>query len=292
MDKNEQNKITFGVFNSMPHHQWQMEKKVKEIQDLLTGRNRPLLPEDWTDEDAWDLARDLTNIMGQIKTVRKTIFCKENPYPDQNTPLEDIPYYNYIYQEPPEIPIDFWTEVLHCGILIIAGKPNFCFPSNGTFADLEELFRGIIRSGGGPTLGFDYILNRLDLSADRFRELQEMDFDPVPPSFEEPEDSLEESIQARIYEDWQEWEWLRHYPCRKELQKAIQEITSKERYGQVKSFIQQEIGLEDVLRQAINLYLYQAGACGMTDESYFVTYAMLCRTKKKMLAAMEKEGLL
>ena len=67
MDENKvkmnKNPITFGKKNTLLHHQYQMKRKIKEIEGLLSGRNQPLLPKDWTDEDAWALARDLAKIM-------------------------------------------------------------------------------------------------------------------------------------------------------------------------------------------------------------------------------------
>lgn len=302
MAQNETNmntpKITFGVANTIEHHQRQLERKVQEIHAVLSGRSQPMLPKGWTDKDAWALAWDLANLMTLVKRVSKTVFDEENPYPDEDTPLEDIPYYNPYFQPEdglPEDPLGLWAEVLHCGILAAAGNPDFCFSSKGTFADLEDLFLGTLRSGGGPVLQFSIILDQLQesLSADRFKKLQEMDFGPEPPSFKEAKDSDEKNHQEVIYAWWQEWKWLCHYPCRTELQKAIQEIQSEERYGQVMDFVQYEVGLSDLLRQAISLYLYQAGVSGMTEESYFVTYAMLCRTQKQMLAAIAAaEGLL
>lgn len=298
MEQNEAkmntNKITFGAANTLSHHRRQLERKIEEIKALLAGRNHPLLPKNWTDEDAWTLARDLANIMVQIRRVSKTVFDRENPYPDEDTPLEEIPYYNPYFlpeDEPQEDPIGLWAEALHCGILIAAGNPDFCFPSKGTFADLEDLFLGVSRGSAGPVVQFGYTLDMLEyaLSADRFRQLQEMDFGPEPPRFEEPKDDDEKFHQDAIYAGWQEWEWLRRCPCRSELREAIQEIQSEDRHKPIINFVHTEVGMEDLLRQAISLYLHQAGVSGMMEESYFVTYAMLCRTQKQMLAAMAAE---
>ena len=297
--KQGEKKLTFGAVNTIAHHRDQMDRKCQEIGWMLTGREQPLLPKDWTDEDAWKLAGSLAKLMAQVKRARMTVFDEKNPYPSHDTPLEDIPYYNPYNLDPgedpttpPDIPIELWTEVLHCGILAAAGKPDFCFPSRGTFADLENLFLGITRSGGGPVVNFGYVLDQLQssLTEENYQELKELDFGPVPPSFREPKDSMEESNQVYIEARWHEWAWLNRFPFRDTLLQAIERVWSDELYDPAMRFINNEIGLGDGLRLAIDLYLYQAGASGMLEDSYYATYAMLCRTKKQMCAAKAAEA--
>ena len=218
-------KVTFEVAATLAHHRDQLERKCTAIERMLEGRNQPLLPDGWTDADAWELAGALAERMGQMKRVRHTVFDKTNPYPDGETLLEDIPYYNPFGTEdpatPPSVPIELWTEVIPCGIL--AGNPDFCFPSHGTFGDLEDLFLGIIRSGSGPLRKFDHVLDQLwpTLSEERFRELETWNFGPVPPSFGPPEDDMEESRQCHIRALWNEWDWLSRFPHCDALLQAI-----------------------------------------------------------------------
>ena len=293
----ESKKLTFGIIKSMAHHRNQLERKCQEIGQMLSGRTQPLLPKGWTDEDAWKLAGALAKLMGQMKQVRQTVFGEENPYPSHDTPLEDIPYYNpYNCPEedpstPPNIPIELWTEVLHCGILLAAGRLDFCFPSEGTFADLERLFQEVVRSGGGPIPNFSYLVDWLEaeLSEEHCRKLKGQNFDPEPPEFGESKDPWEETIQGAVYREWQEQVWLNRFPCLDALLQAIERVNSL--HSLAIHFINYEIGMENLLRQAIDLYLYQTGASGMAmlNDSYYVAYAMLCRTQKRMKAAMESE---
>ena len=290
--KMDTQKITFGAAITMAHRLSQWEWKVRELQEILTGRNQPLLPENWTDEDAWSLAWDLASLMSQIKRLNQTVFDKENPYPDDDALLEDIPYYNPFLpdESPPEDPIGLWAEALHCGILIAMGNPDFCFPSKGAFGDLENLFFGP-PSGGRRVPQLDFVLSQIGqaLSESRFQELQKLNFGPSFPKFEEPENAADRYRQEGLYTMWQEWDWLQRCPCRDALQKAIQEIQPEERCGQVTGFVQAEVWQNDLLRKAISLYLYQRGTAGMMGESYFVTYAMLCRTDRQMLASLAAE---
>ena len=283
--------ITFGAAITMAHRQNQLEWQVQKLQDILTGRNNPMLPEKWTDEDAWALAWDLANLMAQIKRFNETVFDKENPYPDDDTLLEDIPYYNPFFPDAnlSEDPIKLWAEALHCGILIAMGNPDFCFPSKGAFGDLEDLFLGFPRGGGRQVQQFDFVLSQIEqtLSERRSQKLQEMNFGPAFPKFEEPQNADDRNRQDGLYTMWQEWKWLQRYPCRSELQKAIQGIRSKEQ--QVMGFIQTGVWYNDLLRKAISLYLYQRGTMGVMGESYFVTYAMLCQTERHMRAAIAAE---
>lgn len=293
----EMKRLTFGSAKSMAHHRDQLERKCQEIAQMLSGRTQPLLPKGWTDEDAWKLARALAKLMGQVKRVGQTVFGEENPYPSHDTPLEDIPYFNpYNCPDespytPPDIPIELWAEVLHCGILIVAGRPDFCFPSEGTFADLEELFRGFFRSSGGPVANFDYLVDWLgaEFTEEHCRKLKEQDFDPAPPKFDEPKDPWEETLQGAVYREWQEQSWLNRFPCLDALLQAIGRVSSL--HSQAMHFIHYEIGMENLLCQAIDLYLYQTGAPGMAmlGDSYYVVYAMLCRTQKRLKAVLETE---
>lgn len=295
--KQEPKKLTFGIIESMAHHRDQLERKCQEIGQMLSGRMQPLLPESWTDADAWDLAGALAELMGQVKRVEQTVFGEENPYPEHDVPLEDIPYYNpYTCPEedpftPPDLPVELWTEVLHCGILLAAGRLDFCFPSEGDFADLERLFQGFARSGGGPIPNFIHLVDWLEaeLSEEHCRKLKEQDFSPEPPKFEEPKDPWEETMQGAVYREWQEQVWINRFPCLDALLQAIERVNVL--HGPAMHFINYEIGMEDLLRRAIDLYLYQTGAPGMAmlNDSYYVTYAMLCRTQKRMKAAMESE---
>lgn len=235
--------------------------------------------------------------MGQVKRARLTVFDEDNPYPSHDTPLEDIPFYNLYTRSdenpftPPDIPIELWTEVLHCGILLAAGRLDFCFLSEGAFADLERLFHKFIPSGGGPISSFGYLVDWLEaeLSEEHCRKLKEQDFDPEPPKFHEPRNPWKETIQEGVYREWQEQVWLNRFPCLDALLQAIERVRS--RRSQVMHFVNYEIGMENLLRQAVDLYLYQTGAAGMSmlDDSYYVTYAMLCRTQKRLKAAMESE---
>lgn len=296
--KKTERELTFGAFKTMTQHRGQLERKLQEIRRMLAGRDTPILPENWTDEDAWQLARTLAQMMGQLKRINLTLFDEQNPYPSRDTLLLDIPYYNPILAElgedpatPPEIPLELWAEVLHCGILVAAAKPKFCFFSNGTFSDLEELFLGTVRSGGGPVPLFGYVLDLLGetLSEDHYQTLKKYDFGPEPPRFDPPKSDIEESYQAGIAESWEEWNWLSHFSYRDALLQSIDRIQSDDRYSCAINFIAQEIGLSDRLCQAIDLYLFQDGVSGMLEESYYVTYAMLCRTQKQIKAAMTAE---
>lgn len=293
-------KVTFEVAMTLAHHREQLGQKCTAIQHMLAGRKQVLLPEGWTDEDAWELAGTLAEYMGQMHRVQHTMFGKDNPYPDEEALLEDIPYYNpYGNPEdptvPPELPIGRWKAVLHCGILIAAANPAFCFPSEGTFGDLEELFRGVSRAGDGPRLKFGYVLDQLwsALSEDRARELEKLDFGPVPPSFDPPKDSTEKWHQDQVRMMWEEWDWPSRFPHKDDLYQAIADFQySKNLYQKAMDFISLEIGMNDGLRQAIDLYLHQTGLSGMAEDSYYVTYAMLCRTQKQMekaLAAQQEE---
>ena len=294
--KSNERKATFEAAMTLAHHREQLEQKCAEIERLLAGRNQPLLPEKWTDEDAWALAGALTECMAQMNRVRHTVFDKDNPYPEEDTLLEDIPYYNpyagpYVDENPykaPELPLELWKEVLHCGILIAASKPDFCFPSQGTFGDLEELFRGVLRSGGGPKLQLDYVLDQLGaaLAEGRFEELETWDFDALPPRFDPPEDDLEESRQQHVQMVWEEWNWLSRFPYKDALSQALARLGSEALFTDAMNFIHYEIGLNDGLGLAIDLYLHQTGKSGMAEDSYYVTYAMLCRTQKQMEKAM------
>lgn len=293
----QEKKITLGTVNTIMHHKNQLDRKFEEIRQMLSSRDKPLLQDNWTDADAWKLARDLAQMIARIKNFRKTVFNAENPYPDTGTPLEEIRYYNpYFYPEdgasptePPTYPLELWTQVLHCGILLVAANPEFCYPTDGTFADLEDLFLGVLRGGGGPVLKFDYILDLLldnSLYQGRFHELEKLDFGPKPPVFPKPQDDVEAATQENIFSWWQEWEWMRKFPYVAELTACVQQVKSDELHGQAMEFVQWDIGLEDTLRQAIDLYLYQNGETGMADDRYFTTYAMLCRTQKELLAEM------
>lgn len=295
--KQKDKKLTFGVVNTMAHHRDHLERKCQEIGWMLTGRNQSLLPGNWTDEDAWRLAKSLATLMGQLQRIRNTVFDEDNPYPSQDTSLEDIPYYNpYSTEEPttpPDSPIELWTEVLHCGILIAASKPDFCFPSEGTFADLEELFQGVVSTGGGPIPKFDHLTDWLwsELTEDHLRKLKEQDYSPEPPKFDDPKDPIEESYQMNIYMEWQEQDWLHRFPCLDSLLQAIQNVNSDHLHGQAMTFINYEIGMNKLLRTAIDLYLYQNGAASMLDNVYYVTYAMLSRTQAAIRKAIaEEEG--
>lgn len=112
------------------------------------------------------------------------------------------------------------------GILAAAGNPDFCFPSHGTFGDLEDLFLRIIRSGGGPVLAFDYVFDQLQfvLSQEHFRELEKQNFGSVPPRFDPPKDDAEESRQWNILRSWEEWNWLSHFPHKDALLQATAQI--------------------------------------------------------------------
>lgn len=295
----KQNELTFGVMKSMAHHRDLLERKCREIGQMLSGRAQPLLPEGWTDEDAWTLAGALAELMGQVKRVRRTVFGEDNPYPDHDTPLEDIPYYNPYncpdedFSTPPDFPIRLWTEVLHCGILIAAGGLDFCFPSAGTFADLERLLQESTPSGGGPIPNLESLAEWLEaeFSEKRCRKLKEQDFDPEPPQFGEPKDPWEDTMQGAVYREWQEQAWLNRFPCLDALLQAVRRINSEDIHSRAMSFINNEIGWENLLRQAIDLYLYQTGApnMAMLEDSYYVAYAMLCRTQKRLKEAMETE---
>lgn len=296
--KQEPKELTFGVASSMAQHREQLERKCQEISQMLSGRTQPLLPEDWTDEDAWKLAGVLAELMGRVKRVRHTVFGEENPYPSHDTPLEDIRYYNPYNRDgdaftPPDLPVELWTEVLHCGILIVADNMDFCFPSKGTFADLEELFHGFFWFDGEPIPNFGYKVDWLEaeLSEERCRKLKEQDFDPEPPQFNEPKDPWEETMQGAVYREWQEQAWLSRFPCLDDLLQAIERINSEDLHSRAMDFINDEIGRENLLCQAVDLYLYQSGASNMAmlEDSYYVAYAMLCRTQKRLKEAMEAE---
>ena len=192
--------------------------------------------------------------------------------------------------ELPKAPVESWEKMLHCGILIAAGNPNFSvIQAENTFAGLEDLFLGVLWSGSGRIVQFsEGVLSNLqsELSDNRLRRLEREEFGSEPPKYGKPKDSEEKNKQEMIYDWWMEWQWLRRYPCRKELLEALEEILSEE-YGceQAERFVH-EIGRGDLLRQAISLYLYQAGVSGMADKCYYIAYAMLCRTQEQLLAAM------
>lgn len=297
--KSNERKVTFGVAATLAHHREQLERKCTDIERLLAGRKQPLLPEGWTDEDAWQLAGALAKRMAQMKRVQDTVFDETNPYPEDDALLEDIPYYNpYVgpYSDenpyaPPEIPVALWAEVLHYGILAVAGNPDFCFPSHGTFGDLEDLFLRISRSGSGPVPAFGYVFDQLQsvLSEEHFRELETWNFGPVQPRFDPPKDDIEDSRQWNVLRLWKEWNWLSHFPYKDALLQAIAHIKSEETdelSPEAAHFINYEIGMEDGLRQAIDLYLHQNGISGMAEDSYYLTYAMLCRTQRQIKKAM------
>ena len=296
MNQNE-NQLTFGTVQTMSHHRHQLERKIESIRYSLAGRSHPLLPENWEDEDAWKLARDLSALMVRIYHLNKTVFDENNPYPDNDTPLEEIRYYNPYFPDedpflPPELPQGLWTHILNCGILIVAGNPSFCFPSSGTFADLENLFLGTLRSGAGPVLQFNSVLDQIQSSlSNGLERLQGLDFGPEPPVFAPPTNTDEKAHQDALQACWEEWNWLCHFPCRPELLTSIMHLQSDENFSQVQNFIECYVGLEDLLRPAIDLYLYQKGVSGMLEDSYFATYALLSRAQKQLQALLAvKEG--
>lgn len=296
----EMKKLTFGVARSMAHHRDQLERKCQELGRMLSGRTQPLLPAGWTDGDAWKLAGALAELMAQVKRVRQTVFDESSPYPSHDTPLEGVPCSDPCRcpdegpYTPPDIPLALWTEVLHCGILIAAGRLEFCFPSEGTFADLEELFLGVVRYGGGLIQNFIRLIDWLEpeLSGKRFQELRAQSFSSEPPRFDAPKDPWEETLQGAVYREWQEQVWLSRFPCLDALLEAVQRLNAGDLHGPVTHFVNYEIGMEDLLRQAVDLYLYQTGAPGMAmlDDRYYVAYALLCRTQRRMRASMEAEG--
>lgn len=99
------------------------------------------------------------------------------------------------YRFLPELPKALWTEVLHCGILATAGNASFCFPSSGTFAELEAPFPVVIRSGEGMVLTFHIVLDQLGSALGDYERLQAFGFGPEPPRFRPPEDALEKAHQ-------------------------------------------------------------------------------------------------
>ena len=306
--KQEERKITIGAVKTLRHHRKQLDRKIREVEGMLTGRDHPLLPENWTDDDAWELAGELAKLTRLIAQVDHTVFDERNPYPGDDVLMEDIPYYNPFDDGPEEFVCEdgevvqnlslpetidrnlgLWTEVLHCAILVAAGTPEFCFPSGGTFADLKELLTGNIRTDAGPEIMFDAILAdlRTVLSRERYRELEKDNFGPEPPTFRAPKTSEDEWTQEDILRDWEEWTWLNSYPHRDELRQAIERVHSTvEFHDRVMHFIHWYLYLNDLLSPVIDLYLYQTGASGMLDNSFYVTYAMLCHTQKQIKAAM------
>lgn len=309
--KQEEKKITIGALKTLRHHRRQLDRKLREVEAALTRLDHPLLSGNWTAEDAWELADGLARLMGLMARVDHTVFDERNPYPGDDALMEDIPYYNPYFEEGPDEFVfedgeavkassypemleedrELWTEVLYCGILVAAVNPEFCFPSAGAFADLKELLTGIIRTGAGPEIRFDHVLSLLrnTLSGRRYRQLAEFDFGPEPPSFGPTENSEDKARQEGILDYWKEWTWLKSCPCRDELLRTIERIQSEELHDRVMNFIHWYLCLNDLLSPAIDLYLYQAGASGMLDDGFYVTYAMLCRTQKQIKAAAQPE---
>lgn len=294
MNKTE-HKLTFGTVSSMHIHRQQLERKLDGIRADLAGRSQPLLPKGWNDEDAWQLARELSSLMAQVYNLQKTVFDENNPYPENDTLIEEICYYNPYFQDenpfqPPELPQALWTEVLHCGILIAASSPSFCFLSSGTFDDLEKLFLGTLRSGAGPILQFRPIMDHVEsaLADGRLKHLEGFGFGPTPPVFDPPQDTEERSHQDAIEAYWEEWDWLNRFPCGSELRASIQALRADGNDSKMQNFIEYYIGLEDLLRQAVDLYLYQKGVSGMLENRYYAVYALLNGVQKE-LKALEAE---
>lgn len=250
------NKLTFGTVNSMYLHRQQLERKIDSIRAELAGRSQPLLPKNWNDEDALRLARELSSLMVQVYNLKMTEFDENNPYPENDTPIEEIRYYNPYFQnenpfQPPDLPQALWTEVLHCGILIAAGDFSFCFPSSGTFGDLEEFFLGTVRSGAGPVLQYRYIMDQIESA----------------------------------FADGQ----LSGFPCASELCASIQALQSDGNDRKMQSFVEYYIGSADLLQLAVDLYLYQRGVGGMLENRYYAVYALLNGVQKE-LKALEAEA--
>ena len=92
---------------------------------------------------------------------------------------------------------------------------------------------------------------------------------------------------------WEEWDWLSRFPHKDDLYQAIADFQySKNLYQKAMDFISLEIGMNDGLRQAIDLYLHQPVCQAWRRTATNVTYAMLCRTQKQMekaLAAQQEE---
>lgn len=290
--KPEEKKITLGAMKTLRHHRLQMERKNREIGWTLTGLDQPLLPEHWTDEDAWTLAGALTELMRQVVWFDHTHFNEANPYPAGDTLLKDIRYYNDLFPdvEPTEPPytqedLSLWTWVLYCGVLATANNPEFlytydnwepCSLSRGTFADLKELITGTVMSFDGPQMSFDIVLSQLEypISEKRYLYLKEKHFAPNPPD--------DGSVKL-----WNEWLWLDHHPCRGKLRDAIDLVQSKAVHDDVLNFIYSVA--TSYLNVAIDLYLYQTGTPGMLDDSFYVTYGILCQTQEQIKAAMAEE---
>ena len=77
--KSEERKLLFEDLKTIAHHRDQLSRKCQQIEWMLTGLDQPLLPEGWTDEDAWELARSLAKLMGQVALIEHTTFDEQHP---------------------------------------------------------------------------------------------------------------------------------------------------------------------------------------------------------------------
>ena len=307
--KQEQQKLNYQAMVSIADARGRHETRCQMARRMITGRDQALLPDGWTDEDAWKLAGSLAKLMGQVKRARMTVFNEKNPYPGDGVSLEDIPYYNPADPTPPDTPekIALWTDVLHCGILMTAGDLSFCsLFYYGIMADLEDLFTGTILTDGGPMIKFDAVLDRLrlSLSEERYRELEEgvESGDITPPVVSSiPVKGMEKPMkrpsvphlphsQNRRDTRWEEWVWLQDFPYLDNLRQAIERFKSDDLYDQVMDFIRSDVMSLGILSQAIDLYLYQTGF-NMLDRDYFLLSDLLWLYADKILLAWKENTL-
>ena len=270
MTQNERT-LTFQAYD-IPSRRYLLEAGCRTLGQTAAGRLTPLLPESWTDEDAWQLARTLAGRMAHAKWYCAFSYTEED-FPAEETPLSDFP------SDEGTFPLDLCAEVLHCGILAAVSAPRDLLPCKGTFGALEELFSGIVMTDSGPMLRFEAMLRLLP--------------PPVPPE-ELTEKGRELTAGGglsalrevrEIREQLHIWRWLESFPCRDALLRAAGRIRSEDCYAQAVAFVRSNMAaMEDIaslhrgtgmdgvgysgfLREAIDLHLYQMGVLNLSDLS-------------------------
>ena len=269
MAQNERN-LTYRAYD-IPAKRYMLEAKCRGLYQGVSGRTTPLLPEDWTDADAWQLARTLAGRMAHAKWYCDILYTSET-LPEEDMPLKDIPH-----DCPADgqgegaaapFPFDLCTEVLHCGILAAANAPRALLPFKGTFGALEELFTGTVMTGSGPMLRFEAMLCLLPLSVS-LEDLREKE--------RKAEDYQEALEVCRLFYIW---DWLEYFPCRDALLQAVGRIKSEGCYEQAVAFVRSNMaamddivslnpgtgwGYSGFLKEAIDLYLYQIGVLDLPE---------------------------
>lgn len=274
-------KLTFASY-VIPSRRCILEAECRRRCLTLAGREASLLPEGWTDEDAWQLAGTLAKRMAHAKWYCAALYT-DDTFPAEDAPLADIPACDGIAvgqgAEPEPFPLDLCTEVLHCGILAAAGAPRPLLPFKGTFGALEELFTGTVMTDSGPMLRFEAMLRLLPLTAS-WEELREKGMKSSGQS-ESGEWNFQEMMENR--EMLHLWRWLEGFPYRDALLQAVGRLKSGERFRQVTAFVRSNmagmerisalhhgtgadgLGYSGFLKEAIDLYLYQIGAHNLLD---------------------------